>query len=181
MPAHVFVDESKHCCYLVAAAALDPAGLAEARKAIQQFIMPRQRRVHFAKEGNPRRDKFLGVINGLGITATIYDASQYRREKEARPACLRRLVADLAIMKAERLVLEIDDSVAQADKRLLREEVKRVGLAACLRYELLRAHEECLLAVPDAIAWCWARGGEWRDKVKDLVTHVHQVHESPDP
>lgn len=174
MPAHVFVDETKERCYLVAAAALRPATVTAARQAIKALIMPRQRRIHFAKESNPRREKILNVISELGITAVVYDASHYRNEKDARPACLRRLVADLAVMRAERLILEIDDSVAKVDKRLLHEEVRRAGLTD-LRYALLRANEECLLSVPDAIAWCWARGGIWRDKVKDLVTDVCRV------
>lgn len=32
-----------------------------------------------------------------------------------------------------------------------------------------------LLAVPDAIAWCWAKGGQWRDRVQLLVTEVRLI------
>jgi hypothetical protein len=30
-----------------------------------------------------------------------------------------------------------------------------------VRYEHRKGSAESLLAVPDAIAWCWAKGGEW--------------------
>jgi len=34
---------------------------------------------------------------------------------------------------------------------------------------------EQLLAVPDAVAWCWVRGGEWRRRVDPVVRLVRQV------
>ncbi|GGM32547.1 hypothetical protein GCM10011608_16360 [Micromonospora sonchi] len=41
---------------------------------------------------------------------------------------------------------------AKADRRVLYEEPHRAGLSDRLRYDHLRAHEECLLAIPDAPA-----------------------------
>lgn len=175
MPAHVFVDETKERCYLVAAAALQPSTVAAARRVINGLVMPRQRRIHFMGESNARRDKILSSFGGLGITAVIYDASRYGNQKNARVACLKRLVADLGEMRAERLVLERDDSAVQADRTLLFQEVRRTGIAGNLQYTHMRAHEECLLAIPDAIAWCWARGGEWRTKVAAMVDDVREV------
>ena len=29
-----------------------------------------------------------------------------------------------------------------------------------------------LLTVPDAIAWCWARGGAWRERIQPVVRYV---------
>jgi hypothetical protein len=34
-----------------------------------------------------------------------------------------------------------------------------------LRYEHRRAAAEQLLTLPDAIAWCWAKGGDWRRRI----------------
>ncbi|SBT63129.1 hypothetical protein GA0070622_0072 [Micromonospora sediminicola] len=44
-----------------------------------------------------------------------------------------------------------------------------------LRYDQLRAHEECLLAIPDALAWCWAKGGRWRNSIRRMVSESRQV------
>jgi hypothetical protein len=33
-------------------------------------------------------------------------------------------------------------------------------------------HQEPLLWAPDAVAWCWAAGGAWRQKVADRVTVI---------
>jgi hypothetical protein len=55
---------------------------------------------------------------------------------------------------------------------LLYNHVRKVGLAETLQYYHMRAREECLLAMPDGVAWGWARGGRWRAKVQRLVKDV---------
>jgi hypothetical protein len=54
-------------------------------------------------------------------------------------------------------------------------QVRKAGLDDSLRYDHLRPYEECLLALPDAIAWCWAKGGHWRTRVQRLVSSAQQV------
>lgn len=52
------------------------------------------------------------------------------------------------------LVLERDDSVFELDRKVLYRAVRQ-SEGGDLRYEHLRAREEPLLVIPDAIAWCW--------------------------
>jgi hypothetical protein len=172
---HVFVDETKDRGYLLAAAALLPGDLVGARQAIRGLILPRQRRLHFKQESDARRGAILGVLVRLGAQIMIYDAADAGSEKAARQACLIELVADLAKNAAHRVVIERDDSVMDFDKRLLYQQVRAAGVADTLRYDHMRAHEECLLAIPDAVAWCWAKGGRWRAKMRPIVSEVRQV------
>ncbi|HEX6684851.1 MAG TPA: hypothetical protein VF062_18830 [Candidatus Limnocylindrales bacterium] len=72
-------------------------------------------------------------------------------------------------------MLERDDSHAEADRRLLRAELQAAGAADRLTYEHVRAYEEPLLAIPDAVAWCWVKGGHWRVKAKQMVTAFNQA------
>lgn len=44
-----------------------------------------------------------------------------------------------------------------------------------LHYEHRRAHVEPPLSLPDAVAWCWVRSGEWRRRIAPIVAHVRQV------
>jgi hypothetical protein len=175
VPVHVFVDETKERGYLVAAAALASAELATARQTIRALILPRQRRIHFTGESDSRRHKVLAAIADLNVQAVIYDGGGHPNQIRGRAACLTRLITDLAQSKAERLVLELDDAAVKADRALLFDRMRAAGLAGILRYDHLRAHEECLLAIPDAVAWCWARGGPWREKVQGMVTGVRRV------
>jgi hypothetical protein len=73
------------------------------------------------------------------------------------------------------LVVEQDDSLLWWDQQRLIEITREVACRDTLRYEHRRAEHELLLAVPDAIAWCWAKGGYWRDRVRPLVTEVRPI------
>jgi len=86
------------------------------------------------------------------------------------------VVADAATAVGEtRLVLEQDDSLVQWDGQRLIELARAAGCRDRVRYDHLRASAEQLLAVPDAVAWCWARGGEWRSRVEPVVHLVRDV------
>ena len=56
------------------------------------------------------------------------------------------------------LVIEQDDSLLDWDRRQLYALARETRLPL-LRYEHRRASAEQLLAIPDAIAWCWVKGG----------------------
>ena len=172
MGAHVFVDETQQRGYLLVAAAVESAGLHTARRVLHDLVLPGQRRLHMQKESDPRRRQILSALVGLvDVQVLIYDATRHRSAKTARPACLTRLVADLAKSGASRLV----ESVVLADQRVLYRQVHAEGIAEALRYDHLRAHQEILLALPDAVAWSWAKGGRWRAAVRQLVAEVREV------
>ncbi|WP_147437323.1 hypothetical protein [Micromonospora musae] len=103
------------------------------------------------------------------------DASDHPNMKAARDASLVRLVAYAGKIGAARLVIEQDDSTIKADRRLLFDEVQKAGLSDTVRYDHLRAHEECLLAIPDALAWCWAKRGRWRAAVQRTVVESYRL------
>jgi hypothetical protein len=73
------------------------------------------------------------------------------------------------------LVIERDDQSEASDRLIIRE---RAGAAGCLdrmRYVHKRSHEECLLSIPDAVAWSWAKAGHWRERVSRIVTETIRV------
>jgi len=70
---------------------------------------------------------------------------------------------------------EQDDSLLWWDQQRLIEITREVGCRDTLRYEHRRAREELLLAIPDAIAWCWARGETWRRRVEPVVSKRQSV------
>ncbi|WP_243727105.1 hypothetical protein [Actinocrispum wychmicini] len=169
----MFVDETKARGVLLTAAAVHPADLAAARRAIRGLVMPGQRRIHFIQENDGRRKMILDRIAEFSPLATIYDGSALPRRRQ-REACLRELVTDLVIQDARMLVLERDDSIVDMDNRVLYARIHEVNCVK-LRYEHLRTHEEPLLAIPDAIAWCWQRGDPWRQRVREMVVGVRTL------
>ncbi|MGH3495448.1 MAG: hypothetical protein ACRDQ1_19770 [Sciscionella sp.] len=175
MTGHVFVDESKRRGYLLAAATVSPADLDPLRKMVRGLVLPGQRRLHMKDERDSRKRSIATAISLSGIQATIYDAGvRYRNESDRRAACLAALVSDLAQRDVRLLVLEQDDTQVNSDRKLLYRAIRGAGRPN-LRYEHLRATEEQLLALPDAIAWCWAKGGYWRRRIEPVVAQVRQV------
>lgn len=110
------------------------------------LVMPGQRRIHFHKESDARRKQILDAVDGIAPLLAVYDASEAPR-KQRRDACLRGVVEDAVRWRAEMLVIERDDSVLEADRRLLYGAIREPSGAVTLRYEFPRGHEEPLLAI----------------------------------
>ena len=118
--------------------------------------------MHFTKEAPARRRKIVSVVGEINPTVRLYRAE--RNDAPSRRRCLAAIVRDAA-PAAERLVVERDESTADFDRRTLFEAVREFGCAATLTYAVSPAHSDPLLWVPDAVAWCWTAGGEWRGAV----------------
>ena len=176
MSNHVFVDETKRRGYLLVAGVVVPGDLDTVRRMLRGLVLPGQRRLHMKDENDQRRRSIATAIAVSGVTATIYDAGRrYRNERERRAACLHALIIDAAQRGDAMLVLEQDDTLLSWDNQRLIEFTREAGCRETLRYEHRRAASELLLAVPDAIAWCWAKGGDWRRRVEPIVSDVREV------
>lgn len=176
MSGHIFVDETKHRSYLLVAAVVLPADLEPMRRMVRALVLPGQRRVHMKKEGVSRKRRIADAVVASGVRAVIFDAGQaYPTELGAREACLRAVVSYAAEAGMTRLVLERDDSLLAWDSQRLVEITRAVGCRDTLHYEHAHAGNEGLLALPDAIAWCWAKGGDWRRRITPSVAGVYTV------
>ena len=175
MNGHTFVDETKRRSYLLVTAVVVPTDLDSVRAGLRGLVLPGQRRLHVKDENDSRKRSIAAAVVASGVRATVYDAGdRYRTEWDRRSACLRALVADAAARDDAMLVLEQDDTLVAADRALLYRRVREVGRED-LRYEHRRAASELLLALPDAVAWCWAKGGDWRRRITPVVTEVRTV------
>ncbi len=176
MNAHVFVDETKERDYLLVAVTVAVGDLDPVRARMRGLTLPGQHRLHMKKESDPRKRAVAAAICRTGVQATIYQAGrQHRSELDARAACLRAVVSDAAADAVAVLVLELDESLRRWDDQRLIEITREVGCRDTLRYQHRRAATEQLLVIPDAIAWCWAKGGDWRRRIEPAVTGVRRV------
>lgn len=167
MRTHVFVDESKARGLLVAAAVCVSDDVNEYRKQMRALLLAGERRVHFKKESDPRRRKIVATMADFDLVVRLYGRTT--DDADGRRACLDAVVRDAADT-AERLVIERDESTFAFDRRVLYEATRRHRCADTMTYELLAPHADPMLWIPDAVAWCWNRGGSWRDAVADFVT-----------
>jgi hypothetical protein len=173
---HLFIDETKRRDYLLVAAVVVPGDLSSARRMIQGLLLPGQRRLHMKDESDPRRRAIVSAIVASPVHATVYNAGRrYPTERERRRACLRCLVEHSIDIGPTRLVIEQDDTLVGWDNQCLIETTRATGQRETLHYEHSRGAAEKLLALPDAIAWCWAKGGDWRRRIAPVVTEVFDV------
>jgi hypothetical protein len=176
MSAHIFVDESKHRGFLLAAAVVAPGELAGLRRQVSALRLSRQRRLHFTSESDARRKMILAaMIEAAGRCVAVYQVTGHHRDRDARDIAMARLVDDAAKIGAARLVIESDEPAVASDRRIIRDRAALAGCLDTLAYEHRRPFEECLLAIPDAAAWCWAKGGDWRRRAGPLVSQVVAV------
>lgn len=179
MTTHVFADETKAKGYLFAATTGPQAQLAVFRKELNGLILPRQRGLHMKDEKDARRreiaDTIVRVGDLLGVQAIIYDAGRVGTEKDRRARCLGALIDDTLAHEQARIVLDRDESLVSWDKQQFIELTRAAGTKDRITYEHCTRHSELLLAIPDAIAWSWARGGEWRTRIKPIVAEVRAV------
>ncbi len=169
----VYVDETKRAGYVMAAVAVADPGAT--RKVIRGLVQPGNRRLHMVDERPRARPGIVASLIATSIEATIYDAGrQYRTDRQARSACLCALVEDLAGPDV-RIVFEQDETLLSHDNQTLIEATRATGQREHLHYEHLHAHEEPLLALPDVVAWCWVRSGEWRRRIDPILASVRRV------
>lgn len=169
---HVYVDETKHRDYLMVAAVVLGEDLTSTRTVIQELLKPGQHHLHMKNEANGRKETIAKTLVAAGLHATVYDAGRrHRTQQLARDACLSALVEDLATSDVETLiVLDQDQTLMPSDRQVLYRAVRAAGREATMRYEHRRAAAERLLGIPDAFAWCWAKGGHWRSHIRPAIT-----------
>jgi hypothetical protein len=167
----LFVDESKSKGYTMVAALVVPGDAPSLRRDVRSLVLPGQRRIHFTKESDSRRRVILSQLIDLQVTAHVF-TSPTTRAARGREQCLNGLVAHAAEHAHTRIVLELDESIAHTDRRILFREVRRHGLDGTVTYALEAAHSEPLLWIADAIAWSHTKGGDWTRRIAPLISGV---------
>ncbi|MBT0993898.1 hypothetical protein KIN34_06305 [Cellulomonas sp. DKR-3] len=171
----MFVDESKAGPYLLVASVVLPADLGAARGAVRALHLPKQSRIHMKTETDGRRRTILSAFERAGLRATIYRAVGYKTNIAAREACIDKLVRPLAFEPTARVTFECDESQDARDRQQLFRLVRELRCTERVQYEHRLAAAEPLLAVPDAIGWAYARGGDFRSRAMPLVTKIVDV------
>ncbi|MBD8059585.1 hypothetical protein IC607_11475 [Cellulomonas sp. JH27-2] len=165
---HWYVDETKATDYVVVTVVAPTDVVSPARRALRELVRPGQRSLHFTKESDATRRAALRVIVGLPLDVIVYRVTG-RRGLAAREVALRALARDALVAHPQRIVLERDDSVVVADRRWLRDELGPRNYRD-IGFDHLAKHEEPMLWIADALAWCVQRGRPWSDYLDALST-----------
>lgn len=136
-------------------------------RALRDLLKPGQRRIHFKSESDSRRRQILSRMCTLDVRVAVWIVKQ-RSDKEARPLSLGALTAEAARAGVAQLIIERDESLERADRRLIADAIRRAG-SPDIQYRHVAPHEHPLLWVSDAVAWCYSNGGDWIRRVDGIV------------
>ena len=177
MSVHAFVDESQRVRYTICAAVISPDDLRAARQGLRSMLLPRQRRLHFVNESPQRRRVLLHAMRELPVRTRLYISAE--KEPIARQKAMEALLVDLLALGGQRLVIECrETSQDERERRLIATAAQRGEAPADLSYSHLRARDEPLLWVSDAVAWAYGAGPQWRSIADSLIDHVRDVDKS---
>ena len=173
----VLVDESKVRDYLLVAAIVRGADVAQARSTLQSLHLSRQKYIHMVKERPGRQRGILEGLRAVPATFVVYRAARatWRTDLAGREQCMRALVYDLNAGGPTRVLLDRDTGVEQADRRWIREAVNQRGITDLVRYDHGKAAQEPLLALPDIVGWAMSKGGTWRAACRGIVSATIDV------
>ena len=169
-----FVDENSSKNYFLCSLSVALNRKPQLRKALRLLRMPGQSRIHFVDERDARRRQIMSAIANLRVQTTIIE-SRSKNQKDARGKCLRALMRRAHARSAVSITLERDESVMQFDRRILFEANRVFGSEGSVTYANESPRSEPLLWIPDAVAWCYAKGGEWRRRIDPLIVEIIRV------
>jgi hypothetical protein len=173
----ILIDESRRGgAYLLASVAGAEGQVAEIRKALRQFPLRGESQLHFAKEKEARRKILISQMTPLSWSGIVYRTRIERGESEAqaRERCLAAACHDVPAVA--RLVLDSrGEHQDSGDRRVLARFLQgRKAVRAEMTYMHVRSREEPLLWLPDAVAWCAGKGGDWPRR---CLPNLHQVRD----
>jgi hypothetical protein len=172
VPVEVFIDESRRSDYLLAAVAVDSRDLKAMRAATRRLLLPRERRLHFAKETASRRRGLLDQMARQGCAVGIFVC---RSPDRVARALLLEAVVSKHRQELRRLVLESRAERDVIDQRQLIATRLSGLFPHNATFEHLLPYEEPLLWIADAAAWAWGAGGDWRRRADPMIAEVVRI------
>lgn len=161
----LLIDESKEKKFLLCVAEIDRQTAPAARKALNKSRMKSQADIHFISERPSRKKQILKNMSQIEFKVTNFSVEGLS-ENEARTKCLDALIDGLNPKLSYGLIIEQDDYKVQTDKKTIRDALIKKGMNLQVEYRHEKSRSECLLWIPDSIAWCSAKGGVWKKELE---------------
>jgi hypothetical protein len=168
----IYADESKARGFRFALTIVSDRDAGRCRLAMLALRKGPTRRIHFVKEMNSTRKAILATIRALPVAHVVVEVGPLPGGSDPRERGLVALARLAREVGATTVVLERDPTTVEKDRRVLFANSRSRNDHAQIHYYHLTATEEPLLWIPDAIAWSWTRGGEWRRRVMEMGVRV---------
>ena len=174
MPFNTYIDESARENFLLCGINVQQSQIHDTRDALRVFRAKGRSHIHMYQEDRSTQEAVASFIGTLPITGWLVSvSSQTANEPLSRNLALRSL-EDINSLRGSRLLTLDDISCRRSDSQILREVARGVDYQFP-HYRHMNSRHEPLLWLPDIVAWCYGRGGPWREAVEPLVNEVIEL------
>jgi len=165
---HIFIDETKAKAFIMAVSAVPANRVRDIEKSLRGLLLPGQKKIHFRTESDRRRKLIIGVFRELNVRVSVWKISG-KRDKYSRDACLGAITSESISCGVVSIVLEREASQMSRDRTLISGLLRQANMSDSITFEHVAPQSHPLLWVSDAVAWCHARGSDWRRRTDDLT------------
>ena len=165
--ANMYIDECKEGRYIFAAIIVEEHAGPRLRKALRQHVES-GRNIHFSKEKDSRKKQLLAEFESLGFRAVVFCVDG-KQNFETRKGCIDQALKFASENSISKVTFETDESILKLEKLYVADYLRTNGLNETLGFDHRKKHEEPLLWVSDAIAWCVFRGGDWERRIAGIL------------
>jgi len=170
MTAQVFIDESyRKSKYLLIAVFVSSSEVNTLRHSLRKVAEKPGQAIHMTKASNQLRLRLGSFIVEQRMDCLVIEHhNSGSTQLAARISCLRKLCVQSRVQTASHMTLD-SSTTAERDCRIF-EEHRRQYQSHFPIYQHTPSRNEPLRWVPDAIGWCWGRGGTWKQLIEPCVT-----------
>jgi hypothetical protein len=158
----LFVDECKESPYLLVGFAISNFEQQRIRRHLRELLLTGQRSLHFKSENIRRKKLIVQLLARLNCQLLVVKCRS-RPHGQARKCALNSLIDAAQAGAFRRIIIELDETVRHKDHQIFK------SRNPSFEWDHRIRHEEPLLWVSDAIAWCVNRGGDWERLVRPMV------------
>jgi hypothetical protein len=125
-------------------------------------------------ETTARQAQIADAIYAIPCKALIVNVVMPKfADLAARKQALVQACSHGLLQRAQLITLDSSNSITQ-DRQIIAKATGQKDLNFP-HYRHMNSRHEPLLWLPDIIAWCYGRGGTWRDAVEPMVTEVIEI------
>jgi hypothetical protein len=174
MPFNTYVDESIRKSFILCLVQVNSSELHEVRKHLRSLKHHRRSFIHMQEESKETQLRVAKGIMQLPVRATVIAVSLLQvSHSTARANAISRAVRHPAFIDSQLVSFDLSNNLAR-DRQVIQQTARTMS-ASIPHYRHMNSRHEPLLWLPDIIAWCYGRGGTWRDAVEPLITEVIEL------
>lgn len=160
-----YIDECKAKRYVFALHLVDPKDQTRLRRFLTEKLLSGQRSIHFRKESPRRRKQLIKAFLDEELKVIILQETSMS-SSPSRSIVIRAMNDLIKRLGVTEIVFELDETARLHDSKLLSD------LHTGIHWDHRQRHQEPLLWVADAVAWCVNRGGEWERMVRPMIVET---------